>query len=424
MNEAAAKQLLDKLYRQQASKLTTSLAAYFKLTSLELAEDIVQDTFEAALQHWGKTTIPQDPLAWLYQVCRNKALNKLSGQSKTTTVGTVSATQSQLPPELFLEHELPESRLRLLFSLCHPKLSPKAQLLLILRYICNLKTEEIGTAMVMGTEAVLKMLQRSRQVLQQEQQPVLVPSLAKSKSYLPQVLTAIYLLYNEGYKSSSGDALLRQELCQEAIKLLHSLLHLPVLATPAAHALMALLLLNTSRFQARTGAQGDIVELEEQDRKLWDRTLIALGFQHLSIARAGTEISRFHLEAAIAATHSRAESVAATDWQTIILLYERLYQLQPSPFTALNKAVAIFYQHGPQACLDHLAKLPQLHWLQQYYLYQALLGKVYMALGQPGKATEHYQQALVLAKNKMEQQYLHKKIAALKPPAPAPALPA
>lgn len=402
---------INTLYRELYSKMVASLAHYFGMANLALAEDIVQDTFIAAVEHW-KDTMPDNPPAWLFRVCRNKAINALSKKQATFCVLPEFTAEDRARYELeqiFLDHEIKDNQLRLLFACCHGRLSPKAQVMLILKNLCGLRVEEIARGLAMTDEAVVKTLTRSRQTLADENVVLRVPFLLRSKERLNSVHTAIYLLYNEGYNATTGDVLIRKDVCLEAMRLMRSILDIPEIRSHDSFGLMGLMCFHTARFDARMGTEGEIIELELQDRSRWDHELIALGMRYLKNAR-GREVSRFVLEAAIASVHCGAKTFAETNWRVITGLYDQLLRIQSSPFIDLNRAVAIFYNEGSESALKSLCQSKHLTWLKNHYLYYATLGKIYQSVPDRESACMNYEKALSLTTLRAEQDFLKKKI--------------
>lgn len=402
---------LNILYRQLFSKMVAALASYFGLANLALAEDLVQETFITAYKHWSLKGIPDKPDAWLFRVCKNKALNAIA-KKQAHAAGEVNPPEEAKADyhleQLFLDHEIKDSQLRLLFACCHHHLSPKAQVVLILKNICGLKVDEIARALAMTTEAVTKMCTRSRQTLTEQKATLHVPFLLQSHQRLNTVHTAIYLLFNEGYQATTGNEAIRKDLCLEAIRLAKTLVDIPEIRTTDTYALLALLYFHVARFDART-ANGELIDLENQDREKWDRELIALGTTYFKKV-IGAPPSRFILEAAIASTHCTADTFANTNWNVVKGLYSHLQKLQSSPFVDLNYATATFYSDGPDAALSILQQSPHIIWIRKHYLYYTLLGKIFKSQNNRSLAIEHYNKARSLTNLESERKYLQKQI--------------
>jgi RNA polymerase sigma-70 factor (ECF subfamily) len=402
-------------YRHFYGKMVTALVSYFGLSSIAMAEDIVQDTFVKAIEAWEHHGIPDHPEAWLFKVCKNKTLNMLSSKAyKTSPLSMVEedSFQDHKLEHVFLDHEIKDNQLRLLFACCHPALSPKAQIIFILKNLCGLRVDEIARGLSMTDEAVMKTHSRSRQALAEQHASLKVPYLLRSKDRLHVVHTAIYLLFNEGYSATEGDEVVRSELCLEAMRLMRTIMEIPEIRSPDTYALMALMTFHVARFDARLGASGEIIELEVQNRSDWDHELIALGSHYLRQVNTSPP-SRFIIEASIAAVHCAAPSFRETPWDTILGLYKQLRLLISSPFVELNMAVAIFYRDGAEEALRFLQSSIHLHWMKNHYLYYALLGKIYLSKNERHAAVDAYKKALSLTKLKAEQEFLKNKISTI-----------
>ncbi|EMR01281.1 RNA polymerase factor sigma-70 [Cesiribacter andamanensis AMV16] len=318
--------------------------------------------------------------------------------------------EAQRPETLYLDHEISDSQLRLLFACCAPALAPKGQLILTLKQVSGLKTQEIAHSLGMRAAAVEKALQRSKGVLQRQKQGLQVPFAETARPRLEVVQLVLYLMYSEGYSASSGADQIKKELCLEAMRLSRALLDIPALACAGSEALFALMLLHTARFGARSSSAGAITELEFQDRSLWDRDLIHLGIVYLNRAAAKATPNRYLLEAAIAAQHCLAPTFTATNWSLIRGLYQRLEAVHPSPFVRLNGCIALLYAQGPQAALASLEELATHTYLKHNHLLQLGLAKSWQLLGDTEKARVHYQQALAATAIAAEKEFISRKI--------------
>jgi RNA polymerase sigma-70 factor (ECF subfamily) len=402
---------INDLYRSISGKMIASLVSYFGLSNLALAEDLVQETFFTALEQWSSKGIPENPQAWLFKVCKNKAINALTRKT-ARPVGIFQLTDEAKADDhlerLFLDHEIKDNQLRLLFACCHHNLSPRAQVVLILKNICGLKVEEIARALASTDEAIMKMCTRSRQILIDKKVVLHVPFLLRSRERLNVVHTAIYLLFNEGYQATEGNEAIRKDLCLEAVRLVKSITDIPEIRTTDTYALMALLCFHTARFNSRI-SNGELIDLENQDRQKWDHELIELGFAHFK-KTVGADPSRFILEAAIASVHCLSKKIEDTNWNTIRGLYDQLRKIQSSPFIDINRATAIFFNEGSRAALDALKISAHLNWLKNYYLYHVLLGKIYKTEKAYPLAISHYEKALALTNLPLEKDFLKKQI--------------
>jgi predicted RNA polymerase sigma factor len=293
-----------------------------------------------------------------------------------------------------------------MFTCCHPSVAPDAQVILALKVLCGFSTAEIARAFLSSEAAIEKQLTRTKQRIADANLPFDLPEGEDLSVRLDGVLSALYLLFNEGYKASAGDRLLREDLCQEAIRLTSLLVTHPAGKTARSHALLALMLLTAARFPSRLDEQGELLRLDDQDRAKWDQTLIQRGLVALVAAAQGNELSEYHLQAGIAAIHCTAADYASTDWARILQHYDALYRMKPSPIVALNRAVAVAHLHGPQAGLDAIATIAQRDRLESHYLLHAVVGELHWRLKNHKAAAESFRRALKLAQVGPEQIYL------------------
>ncbi|UII23983.1 RNA polymerase sigma factor [Fulvivirga ligni] len=363
--------VIDQLYKSHFSKMVVTLAAYFRLTNLELAEDIVQDTFVSAFKSWSKGGIPDHPEAWLFKVCKNKGLNEISKLNKSSNEAIID--RITLPEELFAPQEIRDNELRMLFASCHPDFPPKSQIILTLKVLASLKEKEIATSLGMKVEAVKKNLVRTRKLIKDKEMQLKVPFRLQSKARLKIVHQVLYLIFNEGYKASEGDDLIRQDLCQQAIRLTQLLLEHEDIATKDTMALFSLMIFNIARFKARLTPLGEIIELKDQDRSLWDKELISLGIKYFNQSQLAEEWSKYHYEAAIASLHTTSASFEATNWPGIVHLYQKLLELHSSPFISLNYCIALHFMGDTSKALNILLSLKELKENPSYLCALALL---------------------------------------------------
>jgi RNA polymerase sigma factor (sigma-70 family) len=383
---------VDGLYKSQFGKMLSSLLRFSGDIDLETAEDIVQDTFSAALVSWKKDGLPVNPAAWLYKVSRNRALNRIKETKRfcsQMTEGSVGPVEVVVDPT-----PLDDQQLILLFACAHPDLAPKVQVVITLKYVINLKVEAIARILGLTIDGIDKMLLRARQKIRDERILFHEPSAAALKSRIASVHKVLYLIFNEGYKSSWGKELVREELCEEALIMTRALCK-SVIGSPETNALYALMLFNAARLKARFGRDGELLDLEEQDRTLWDRDLIHLAMANLTASRGGG-ISSYSCEAAIAGLHCAAESFVATDWNTIIRIYKQLLSIQSNPFVELNYAIALYYGGYKREALGILHELEKQAFLGQYYLLHASLGRIYAAEGKKNLARNYFRNTLEL----------------------------
>ncbi len=399
----------DDLFRREGARLVATLAAKLGTHRLQLAEDVVQEALVRALQTWPYHGIPENPAAWLTQAAKNLALDALrrerNWQRKESQI--TAEQESWLHRDEPAEpHLIADDTLRMLFVCFHPQLSVEAQLALALRTVCGLSPAEIGAAFLTSEAAIAKRLVRARQLIRDLQLPFAVPDAGELPGRIEGVLTALYLLFNEGYKSSSGDRLIREELCHEAIRLTRLLSGHPATAQPAAKALLALMCLNAARLPARLNPAGAIVRLHDQNRDQWDASLIEEGILALGAASTGESLSPYHLEAGIAACHCLAVDEAHTDWPRILGLYDQLLLLKPGPVVAMNRCVALARVRGPREALDALETLPDRHSIDSQHLYHAIRGSFLAQLGHDAEARAAYRHAAELAPSEAERGFL------------------
>lgn len=410
-------QLAEHLFRQESGKLVSVLTGIFGIDRLQMAEDVVQEALVRALQTWPFYGVPKNPAAWLMQTSRNLALDivrreKRFHEKQPEIIATIEHRMAE-PGEgegPMFQDEIKDGRLRLFFACCHPLIPQEAQIALALKTLCGFSPAEIAKAFLTSEAAIAKRLTRARQSIQEQKIPFEIPSGEELSPRLDGVLQSIYLLFNEGYKASSGDSLVRAELCHEAIRLANLLLEHAAANQPRTHALLSLMLLDAARLPARTDAEGTIVRLKDQDRNAWDESLIHLGIQHLAQAATGEDLSEYHLQAGIAAYHCTAADYASTNWPAILAQYDRWMEMTDSPIVALNRAVALAKVKGPQEGLEAVQAIANRKQLESYYLTYAVLGEFESQLGLYEEATAHLRKALQLTELKSERSFLSKRL--------------
>lgn len=408
--------LVEHFFRHEAGRLHGALTRRFGVHNLTLIEDAVQEAMLRALRTWSMGGVPANPSAWISRVAINLALDALrhdgmSAAKEEAVAVYLEQTASAVPTAASAlegdEHAIRDDVLRLLFVCCHPAVSADAQVVLALKVLCGFGTGEIARGFLSTEAAIEKQLTRTKQRLRDAGVSFELPPAGEELvARLDGVLATLYLLFNEGYKASSGDQLVREDLCREAVRLTHLLVSHPAGDTPRAHALLALMLFNTARFPSRVDAQGEMLRLEAQDRAKWDRSLIDLGLRHLVFAAQGDVLSEYHVQAGIAACHCLSPDAASTDWTSIVAHYDDLMRLKPSPVVALNRAVAVANLRGPAAGLAALAEMPDRARLDRHYLYHAVSGELRWRLGEHREAAEEFRKALRLAEVGPEQLHL------------------
>ena len=407
-------QTIEHLFRRESGKMVAVLSRLLGLQNLETAQDIVQDTLLQAMHTWRYNNVPDNPSAWLYRVAKNKAIDYLRREKKFREISPQYTyllqseyTLSPTVTSLFLEHEIQDSQLRMMFACCHPAIPNESQIALVLKTLCGLSVSEIAKAFLTVDETIAKRIYRAKEKIRAEQIELDVPVDNELSVRLDAVLKSLYLLFNEGYNSSNPDHLIREDLCAEAMRLCHLLTQHSTTSFPRSKALMALMCFQSSRIHARLDNKANIILLKHQDRSKWNRSLIEKGLDYLDAAAEPFEVSSYHLEAAIASIHAASPSFKKTDWRSIYHLYELLYQLQPNPIIAMNKAIASAYAISREHALE---EMHQINGLEKHYLYFASLGELYMDLSKPEKAKEYFEKAIRLTTSLAEKQLLAEKI--------------
>lgn len=368
------KELVPHLFKSEYSKLVSVIARSFGLENLQIAEDIVSDTFLAAADSWPYKGIPSNPTAWLYRVAANRAKNQIKRDNNFSHKVLPFLTSAAEPEDLSFEvpeKVITDSQLQMLFAICHPAISVKAQICLALRILCGLGVEEIAQAFLTNKEVINKQLHRAKQRLRIKKIALEMPSRSEIPKRLDTVLRTLYLLFSEGYYSESHDSIVRKELCFEAMNLAYLLTCHHETDTHATNSLLALMCFHSSRLDARVSDTGEMVLYPDQDETLWDRELVEKGFHYLQKASVGVPSSRYYLEASIAYWHTVKEN-KPEKWESILRLYDALVTFDSSPKTALNRAFAILKVHGPKAALAEAEKLNLVN-DHFYYLFMAEL---------------------------------------------------
>jgi RNA polymerase sigma factor (sigma-70 family) len=404
-------QLVEHFFRHEKGRLHGALVRLLGVHNLSLAEDVAQEAMLRALRTWSMGGVPPNPSAWITQVAMNLARDALRHRKMATGKEAAIIThheQTTATPAVAWEaaHGIRDDALRLMFVCAHPAIAPDAQVILALKILCGFSTAEIARAFLATEAAIEKQLTRTKQRIAEAGIGYELPEGEDLAPRLDGVLAAIYLLFNEGYKASAGDHLVREDLCQEAVRLALLLVAHPAGRTPRSHALLALMFLTIARFPSRLDEQGELLRLDEQDRSKWNQALIERGLVHLAEAAQGDALSEYHLQAGIAATHCMAPDYLSTNWEVILRHYDELHRLKPSPVVALNRAVAVANLSGPQAGLDALAAIGQRDKLESHYLLHAVEGELHWRMGDPASAARSFRRALALAHVGPEQAYL------------------
>ncbi|PKQ42194.1 RNA polymerase subunit sigma-24 [Pseudomonas sp. YY-1] len=402
--------LIARLYREESRRVLATLIRL--LGDFDLAEEALHEAFRSAVEQWPQGGVPDNPRAWLVSAGRFKAIDNLRRQRRFQPLDE----QAELPDENVAEESelLEDDRLRLIFTCCHPALASDAQVALTLREVCDLTTEEIARAFLSSPSTLAQRIVRAKAKIRDARIPYEVPGRSELPERLEAVLRVIYLVFNEGYFASSGDSLTRSQLSDEAIRLGRLLLEL--LPEPEVQGLLALMLLHESRRAARSGVDGEVILLEAQDRRVWDRELIAEGEALVLQALHSRRFGPYSLQAAIAAVHAEAASLEDTDWVQIVGLYDELLRLNPSPVIELNRAVALAMRDGLEVGLQQIDRLLPMGELDGYHLAHAARADLLRRLGRREQAIAAYRQALALAQQGPDRQFLQRRLEELGDP--------
>jgi RNA polymerase sigma-70 factor (ECF subfamily) len=389
-------ELIPHLFRTEYRKIVSVLCKTFGFDEIETAEDIASDTFATAAQTWGMNGIPENPIAWLYTVAKNKAKNHLNrnrlfAKKIVSDLKHSSIETDEMEIDLS-EQNVFDSQLQMMFAICHPSISAEAQIGLSLRILCGFGIDEIASAFLTNKETINKRLFRAREKLRIEKVKIELPSKDEIDARLDTVLTTLYLLFSEGYYSESQDEVLREELCFEAMRLTQLLTENGKTNLPKVNALLGLMCFHASRFEARKNTNGEITLYEDQDENVWNQQLISKGFYFLKLSSQGNQISKYHLEAGIACWHTQKEDTREK-WENILQLYNLLLQIEYSPIAALNRTYALSKARGKQEAIIEAEKLN----LSNNHYYFTLLGELYKGIDND-KAKKNFEKALSLAR--------------------------
>lgn len=431
MTAGKSQTLTEHLFRREYAKLVSLLTSRFGTSHLEGIEEAVQEAFVEAMRVWEFRGIPENAAGWLYTVARNKTLNILRHERQSMPavdeLDSIATTKAETAFESFnkenIADEIQDSLLRMMFVCCDPRLTEESQVALILKTLCGFGIAEIASAFLTNEATIQKRLVRARKKLRDARISMELPATEELPARLYGVLTAVYLLFNAGYKTTATNAsrdtatpekdvrLIRREVCFEAVGLLEILLQSDLFVDdPGVHACYALLLFNTARFDARQDAEGEILRMADQDRAKWNRQLITRGVTHLEQASAGGLATEYHIQAAISAYHCAAPDYASTDWPAILALYDAWLEQESSPIIYLNRAIASSRVHGPTRAIQELEDMADEPAFHNYYLFDSTLGELNFEAGNIARAIEYYQSALELGGLPAEQRLLQQRI--------------
>ncbi len=409
---------INRLFKHEHGKLISVLTKTFGASNIQLAEDVVQEAMFEAIKQWGENGLPENPAGWIYKVSKNKALNivnrekyKRKYQSEVARHLQSQWTASPMLDHIFTDKEIADDQLRMMFTCCHPEVSVDSQVALALKTLCGFSIPEISKAFLTSEENINKRLVRARKNIRDANLPFEVPQGKELEKRLGAVLECIYLLFNEGYYASKGNDIIRYELCEESIRLAE------IIATSEAitkksnvYALLALMVLNTSRFKSRLGPLDTIVDLENQDRAIWDQNLIHKGIVYLELATEQGEVSIYHILATISAHYCTAPDFASIQWVDILDLYDHLMKIDKSPIIQLNRAIILAKVKGAKVALDALRQIKNKSQLQSYLPYFTTRAELYSQNNEPELAVNMLKEALKLAKRSNIKELINRKI--------------
>jgi RNA polymerase sigma factor (sigma-70 family) len=415
----SSQQLVDHLFRHEAGKMIAVLTRIFGIHNLELVEDTVQETFLKALQVWKYRQVPDNPSAWLMQVARNHAIDLIRRQQKMSGISEELATRLRSDTEhtieeFFLDTEIADSQLRMIFTCCHPALNPEDQVALTLKTVSGFGVTEIAKALVSTETTIQKRIYRAKEYIKKHSIAFEIPVGVALQDRLSTVYTVLYLLFNEGYNSVKADELIRHDLCAEAMRLCKLLSEHGVGSHPSTYALLSLMCFQASRFDSRIGEDNTIILLQQQDRSKWDQELILMGYHFLNRSSDGNQLSVYHIESAIAAEHCLSPDFDSTNWRSLLYLYDCLLERKPIPIVRLNRAILLAQLGDLPAAIDAIVDIEDIDdLLRHHYIYSAVLGDLYGRAGNVAEARRLLEMAYNLTSSLAEKKLLQEKMNAL-----------
>ncbi len=413
------KNTVNHLFRQESGKMVSVLIKIFGTENIELAEDVVQDALVKALETWKYRGMPDNPRAWLYRTAKNKAIDIIRRNKHSQLIDfsdpekqllTSSYTLGVTMDNYWQEDNIKDDFLGMMYACCHPKISQENQITFILKSLCGFSTKEVAKSFLTNEDTISKRLYRTKEYFRKHKIRPVIPNSVEIITRTDTVLSAIYLMFNEGYNSTHDDQLIRKDLISQAMFLCHSLLSENRTRLPKVYALMALMCFHAARVDSRLGLKGELILLHEQDRTQWDTILINSGKQYLNRASSGNELTTYHVEAAIAYEHCCALTYEDTNWNEILKYYNIMLDISYDPVVFLNKCLVVLELKGPKEALQIFEQIRHDKVLVKYYLYHAILGQIYQELDQFNKAVLHYKDAITLTQSKHEKQFLKNKI--------------
>lgn len=415
MHEDSSQHVVDHLFRHESGKMIAVLTRIFGIHNLEMAEDVVQEAFLKATQVW-KFELPDNPSAWLMKVAKNKALDVIRRQQNFRLYSHAIANRLQTEAEstieqFFLDTEISDSQLRMVFSCCHPLLKEEDQVALTLKTVSGFGTREIAKALLTNEDTIQKRIYRSKQFIRENKIEFEIPTGKDLVTRLEMVHAVLYLLFNEGYNSTKTDELIQYDLCAEAMRLGKLLVEHPSVRAPTSPALLSLMCFHAARFQSRLDENNSIILLSQQDRTKWNQELTKIGYHYLNLSSKGNTISVYHIESAIAAEHSSTTSFENTNWERLLQLYDLLLQIKPSSMVELNRAIVMAELGNIETAIqtiENIHKIDQL--LESQYIYNAVLGDLHKRMNDSVNATAYLLKAYRLTTSEAEKKLITKKL--------------